>query len=129
MPPAKFARALTIAALCVTAAHAQTYRDSAGTIVPGVFPLPYGYTPLPPGQHNIAPTASTALSIPTGARYATACASAAMIKYTTDGTTTPTSTIGQPLAAGACVSLSGAAVLANFRAFSSTGTLDVEYYQ
>jgi hypothetical protein len=75
-----------------------------------VSPLPYQYTPLTPGQHNVAPTTAT-------------------VKYTTDGTTTPTSTVGQSLPAGACVSLSGPLVIANFSAFSSTGTLDIEYFR
>ncbi len=110
-------------------AVAQTYHDSAGTVAPGFFPLPYGYTPLAPGEHNVAPTSSTALVVPGGARYATVCASGASVKYTTDGMTAPSASIGQPLAAGACVSLSGATVLINFRAFSQTGTLDVEYFQ
>ena len=79
---------------------AQTYRDSSGTIVQGVFPLPYGYTPLSPGQHNLAITSSTALTIPTGARYATVCASTAAVKYTTDGTTTPTSSVGHAARGG-----------------------------
>jgi len=121
--------AAALALALVRPALAQTYHDSAGTIVAGVIPLPYSYTPLSPGQHNLAPTSSTALSVPTGARYATVCASSATVKYTTDGTTTPTGSVGQPLAAGSCVSLSGATVLANFRAISTTGTLDVEYFQ
>lgn len=123
-------------------ALAQTYHDSGGTIVPAVVPLPYAYTPLCPGQHNLAPTTATALTLPTGlasnstcvttavtALYATICASTAPVNYTTDGTTTPTTTVGQPLATGACVSVSGAAVLANFRAISATGTLDIEYFR
>jgi hypothetical protein len=119
--------ALALAFACP--AFAQTYRDLSGTVVPGVVPLPYGYTPLSPGQHNLAPTTATALSVPSGARFATVCASIATVRYTTDGTTTPTTAIGQPLLAGACVSLTGPAVLANFRAISSAGTLDVEYFQ
>src|SRR5271157_756126 len=126
----KGAHALALAlALAPVGGSAQTYRDSSGTIVQGVFPLPYGYTPLPPGQHNFALTSSTALTIPTGARYATICASTASVKYTTDGTTTPTASVGMPLPAGACVALSGATVLANFLAISATGTLDVEFFQ
>ncbi len=121
--------AAAIALALSTPGFSQTYHDSSGTIVPGVVPLPYTYTPLVPGQHNIAPTSSMALTLPTGARYATVCASSATVKYTTDGATTPTSSVGQPLAAGSCVSLSGATVLANFRAISATGTLDVEYFQ
>lgn len=107
----------------------QTYRDAGGTIVPGVMPLPYAYTPMPPGQHNLAPTTATALTVPAGARYATVCASAAASKYTTDGATAPTATVGQPLAAGSCVSLSGPEVLSSFRVISPSGTLDVEYFQ
>jgi len=110
----KGAHALALA-LAPVGGSAQTYRDSSGTIVQGVFPLPYGYTPLPPGQHNLALTSSTALTIPTGARYATICAS--------------TASVGMPLPAGACVALSGATVLANFLAISATGTLDVEFFQ
>lgn len=107
----------------------QTHRDNSGTIVPGVVPLPYTYIPMPPGQHNLSPVSSTALTVPSGAIYATVCASGGVVKYTTDGTTIPTSSVGQPLAAGACVGLSGGAVLSNFRAISATGTLDVEYFQ
>ncbi len=94
-----------------------------------VAPAPYPYTPLTPGQHNVAITGSTALTVPTTATYATICASTAVVKYTTDGTTTPTASVGQPLAVGGCVGLSGATVLANFRAISATGTLDVEYFK
>jgi len=125
----KAAIAATMTLIFGCPAIAQTYRDSGGTVVPGVVPLPYGYTPLSPGQHNLAPTSATGLTIPTGARFATVCASTTAVRYTTDGATAPTATVGQPLAAGACVSLSGPLVLANFRAFSATGTLDVEYFQ
>ncbi len=116
-----------LAALCQ--ANGQTYRDTGGTTVSGVVPLPYAYTPLPPGQHNLSPASSTALTIPAGARYATVCASTAAARYTTDGETTPTATIGQPLPAGSCISLSGPVVLANFRVASTSGTVDVEYFQ
>ena len=119
--------ALALALACP--AHAQTYRDIAGTQVPGMIPLPTPYAPLSPGQHNLAPTSATALTVPSGARYAAVCASGATVRYTTDGTTTPTSSIGMPLASGACVALSGPQTLANFRTFSSSGTLDVEYFQ
>ncbi len=90
---------------------------------------PYAYTPLSPGQHNFTITSSTALTIPTGATYATLCASVATIKYTTDGTTTPTSSVGMPLANGSCVGFSGATVLSNLRLISATGTADVEYFK
>ncbi len=115
-------------AFCAAAA-AQQYKDKGGTIVQGVFPLPFGYTPLPPGQYGLAPTSPTALTIPAGARYAVICAEGATVRYTTDGATTPTGLVGIPLDSGVCAALSGATVLANFRAFSSAGTLDVEFFQ
>ena len=121
--------AAVLAPLGSCAALGQTYYDSGGTIVSGVMPLPYTYTPLPPSQHNLAPTSATSLTVPAGARTATVCASAAPAKYTTDGVTIPTASVGQPLAAGSCLSLSGPAVLANFRVVSALGTLDIEYFR
>jgi hypothetical protein len=90
----RFALAASAALLC-SAALAQTYKDSAGTIVPGVVPLPYPYTPLSPGQHTLAITSATTLTVPAGARFANVCATTAAVRYTTGGTTTPTSTVGQ----------------------------------
>lgn len=116
-------------AFALVPAWAQTYRDAAGTIIPGFVLIPFPYTPMAPGQHNIAPTSATALAAPQGARFATLCASGATVRYTTDGVTTPTASVGQPLGAGSCVSLSGPAVLSKFLAISPTGTLDVEYFQ
>lgn len=124
-------------ALCATAALAlfasaalgQTYKASNGTAVQPSVPLPYPYAPFPgAGQHNLAPTSALALTVPAGATYATVCARSAAANYTTDGET-PTASVGQPLSAGACVALIGPAVLAAFRAFSATGTLDVEYFE
>jgi hypothetical protein len=125
-------KSVSVAAVIVFAASpalAQAYYDFAGTPVDGVMAIPYTKGPLPPGQHNVALTSATALTIPTGSRYANICASFADIRYTTDGTTTPTVGIGQPLAAGACITLSGPQVLQNFRATSASGTLDVEYFR
>jgi hypothetical protein len=118
-----------IAVLAASPALAQAYYDFAGTPIEGVMAIPYTKGPLSPGQHNLTLTSSSALTIPTGARYANVCASLADIRYTTDGTTTPTVGIGQPLAAGACIELSGPQTLQNFRAISASGTLDVEYFR
>jgi hypothetical protein len=94
-----------------------------------VVPAPYGHIPLSPEQHNLSLASSTALTVPTGATYATVCARTAEVEYTWDGTTTPTTApLGFALAAGTCVPLEGATVLANFRAISpSGGTIDVGY--
>ncbi len=115
--------------LLSSAASAQTYIDAYGTVIPGVATVPFPFTPLAPGQHNLAPTSATALTPPSGARYATVCASGALARYTTDGVTAPTANVGMPLAAGACMTLSGALVIGGFRAFSSAGVLDVEYFK
>jgi len=125
---ASIGAALALALGC-GAAPAQTYIDRSGTIVPGVAAIPFAYIPLSPGQHNLSLASAAALTVPGGARYATICASGGTAKYTTDGTTTPSATVGMPLISGACVALTGAAVIANFRAFSSSATLDVEFFQ
>jgi hypothetical protein len=115
--------------VCAGAIEAQTYYDRQGSPVQTVASIPYDYWPVSPGQHNLAPTSSTALTIPNGARYMQVCASTATVRYTTDGLTTPTSSIGQPLVAGSCVVLSGVRVVTNFRAASASGTLDIEYFR
>ena len=51
------------------------------------------------------------------------------IRRCRSGTTTPTVSIGMTLANGSCVTLSGATVIANFRAISATGTIDVEFFK
>ena len=119
---------IALGLLC-PAAKAQTYTDANGTVVAAVAPIPFPYFPVPPGQYNLAPRAATSLSVPAGARLATLCASSATVRYTTDGVTLPTSTVGMPLVAGACLTLSGPAVLATFRAISAAGILDVEYFK
>jgi hypothetical protein len=106
--------------------------DSSGHIITGtgiVTVVPYAFTPLSPGQHNVAITSSTGtgLSPPTGATYAVIQAKVATVSYTLDGTTVPTSAKGSTLAVGSSLALSGAAEIAAFLAISATGTLDVEY--
>lgn len=137
--------AVTIAALlCATApAVAQTpatvkmcVQTTPTTCVPvssvAPFPasdMPYNFTPLTPDQHNLAIVSSTALTIPIGSLQAVVCVSGNAVKYTYDGTTTPTALIGMPLANGQCIQFSGATVLANLRFIqtAATATLDVSY--
>lgn len=92
---------------------------------------PYGYTPLTPDQHNLAITAATTLTKPTGATYAVVCAKGQNVNYTTDGTTTPTASVGTALQQNQCVALSGATVIGNFKAIqqAATATLDVNYFK
>lgn len=90
---------------------------------------PYNYTPLTPGQYGLAITTATALTIPTGALQAVVCASGNSVNYTYDGTTTPTSSVGMPLASGQCIQFSGATVLSNLKFIqtAATATLNVSY--
>lgn len=123
-----------IAALTGSPALAQAYYDWSGTPVNGVVSIPYSNIPASPGQHNLPLSSPTALTIPPGgARFANVCSPAGDALYTTDGTTVPTGSIGEPLALGACIALSGPQMLANFRAIASSGTpaatLDVEYFR
>ena len=129
MAPQNVLLAATVLLLCVGGLEAQTYYDRQGGSVPAVASIPYDYWPLGPGQHNLTVASSTALTIPTGARYARLCASTDTVRYTTDGLTTPTASLGQPLFAGSCLELSGVKVLNNLRVVSTGAVLDVEYFQ
>lgn len=91
-----------------------------------------GMIPLSPSQNGLAITTATSLTIPATANYVTICARGGAANYETDGTTTPTGTVGTTLAAGACVAFSGSKVLQNFQAIQQSGnttTLDIKYYR
>lgn len=88
---------------------------------------PYGFTHLSGAQHNLTCVSSRALTVPSGAIYAIVQAKVADISYTTDGTI-PTSSVGMTLSVGSSMSLSGADIIAAFKAISATGILDVEYF-
>lgn len=121
----------------VASAYTVTLTFADGPLdVPNATPAP-----LCPGWHGASLASAIGLSLPTGiaasgscvsttvqARYAVACARTASVNYTFDGSTTPTGTVGTALAVGACVPLDQQ-MIANFKAFSTTGTLDVEYAQ
>lgn len=116
----------TLSSLIVTAAAAQ--------MIPGgpsqaASTPPYSFTPVAPGQHNVALATAAGLSVPLGATYAVVQAKGASVEYTCDGMTTPTATVGTMLQSGSAVALQGPIVLANFRAYSAHGTIDVEYFK
>ena len=90
---------------------------------------PYLWTPVGPGQYDLACVAATGLTVPEGATMATISAAGASVSYTTDGATTPTSAVGMKIAAGANVTLTGTAILANFQAISATGTISAEFFR
>ncbi len=99
-----------------------------GGAAPGAGSQPYNYTAVAGAQYNLAITTSTALTAPPTALQAQVCASGNSVKYTYDGTT-PTSSVGLPLAAGQCIQFSGPTLLAALRFIqtAATATLDVGY--
>lgn len=103
--------------------------DGSSGGAPGSGSQPYNYTPLGPGQFALGVVSSTALTIPTGALQAQVCAETQSVRYTWDGTTTPTTTVGSLLLANQCVQFSGATLLSNLRFIqtASAATLDVQY--
>ena len=100
----------------------------AATAAPSAAQTVYPYRPVAGAQHGLAVSSATSLSIPTAASYATICARAAAVNYTTDGVTAPTASVGTPIAAGNCVGLPGT-LLPTFSALGSGATLDVEYFK
>lgn len=95
-----------------------------------VAPAPYNFAPLSPGQYTpVTDSASTALTIPPGATYAVVCAEVTSHRWTWDGTTTPTSSVGTLLPLGNCIGLSGVMELSNFRIIqtSAGGQFTVSY--
>jgi hypothetical protein len=88
-------------------------------------------TPLGPGQYGVSPISATALTIPSGALYAVIQAYGGnCLRYTTDGLTTPTTSVGMWLEAQS-LTLVGPQMIANFRiiAASSGATFSAEYFK
>jgi len=85
--------------------------------------------PLSPEQHNVSLVSSTALNVPAGATYAVVCAAVQNVRFTWDGSTTPTASVGFILPSGSCVSLGGAVIISQFRAIAAVagGVIDVGY--
>ena len=92
-------------------------------------PPPYNYTPVSPGQFGLGVVSSTALTIPSGALQAVISVEGNSVRYTYDGTTTPTATVGHLLTAGQSIQFSGSSVLANlkFIQIAATATINVSY--
>ena len=79
-----------------------------------------------PGQYAVSLTAVTSLTVPLGALSAQICVEGAPARYIDDGST-PSATIGIPVAAGQCFAYGGP--LAAMRFIGSGATLDVSFYR
>ncbi len=116
--------------MCLNASNQAVPCSDPSAVPSPVTSAPYAYTALAGGQYGLAIAGSTALTVPGGATYAVVCAEGAAARYTTDGSA-PTGTVGMPLQQNQFVLLTGANVLAAFRAIQQTAsaTLDVSYYR
>ena len=131
--------ALLLSIAAASAQGVQICYQVAGQLncqaVGSAFPLPvtggapFGFTPLTPSQNGVTVVSATALTVPTGATYAVVCVESQAVRWTWDGTTTPTASVGEPIPSGSCVAFSGASVLANLKFIQQTSaaTIDVEY--
>ena len=104
--------------------------NNCGSGPGGTSSPPYGFTHLGGRQLALSSVASTALTVPTGAVYATVQANTATVYYSLVGATPSASDGSNQLLPGQpALFLSGADVLANFKAVSATGTITVEYFK
>ena len=90
-----------------------------------VSPVSYGSGGT--GQYAVSIASVTKLTVPSVGTYlAQICVEGAAARYTDDGTT-PTSTVGMPVANGQCFSYSGP--LPSFQIIGAGATMDVSYYK
>jgi hypothetical protein len=79
-----------------------------------------------PGQYAVSITAVTTFTVPQYAAAAEICVETAGARYTDDGTT-PTSSVGIPVAAGQCFAYGGP--LSAFKIIGAGAMIDVSYYK
>jgi hypothetical protein len=111
--------ALTLAALVAGAIRAVAIAAAAHA-------QPSPTASAGPGQYAVSITAVTALTVPEFTVSAKICVETAAARYTDDGVTAPSATIGIPAAIG-CFDYAGP--LAFFRIIGAGATLDVSYYK
>lgn len=93
--------------------------------------VPFPRTVVAGAQYGLAVASSTGLTVPPGATVAQVTVEGTSIRYTTDGATTPTATVGMgPFPAGTTL-LFNITALAALRIIqtSASATIDVEYFQ
>lgn len=86
--------------------------------------------PSSPGQYTpVADDTAQSLTIPSGAIYAVVCAEVTNHRYTWDGTTTPTASVGTQLLQNNCVPITGSASMGAFKIIDQTsgGKFTVSY--
>jgi hypothetical protein len=105
----------------------------ASAEVQGVFAAaPYMSSPAGIGQYTpVSDATATGLTVPTGATYAVVCFEGSNHRFTWDGQTTPTASVGSLVGygPGVCMTLMGQNTLSAFKAIavSAGGTFTVSY--
>jgi hypothetical protein len=90
---------------------------------PTTFLAPLGYQ-----QYTSLASATALTNIPAKASMAMLCAETQQIRWRDDGTS-PTSTVGMPIAIGQCVQYYGKLGSLQFIQSAASAVLDVSYYQ
>lgn len=99
--------------------------NAIGSVIQG------GRTPVAGAQYGLAVASSTALTVPATATVAVVTIEGAAVRYTSDGATTPTASVGMgPFPIGTTltfnlVSLAGVRIIQT----NSAATIDVEYFK
>lgn len=94
------------------------------------FAVPATIEPISPGQYTpVSDTTAQALTPPAGATYAVVCVEGSNHRYTWDGTTTPTASVGALIQQGSCIPFEGTSVIQAVKiiAVSAGGTFTVSY--
>lgn len=106
---------------------AQPFSENGEPLEAGT---PYHMLPAGAGVHGQALTSVFSFTLPAGTHFATIQASVATVKYTTDGVTTPSSTVGMLLPVGGAPLILAGRALKNFQAIqvSSGALLDAEFF-
>ena len=73
-------------------------------------------------------SSATRLTVPDGTSYATICAEVAALRWLANGTA-PTTTVGNPIPAGSCMSYVGSLPAVQLIQQTSGGIADVNYYK
>ena len=105
-------RALVLLALLASPAWAQVYQ----------------YKPVSGAQYALAITSVQTLTVPNAARIAEICVDTAVARYTTSGTT-PSASVGIPVASGTCFQIAGRDALLAFQIIGAGATATIEYFQ
>ena len=95
-------------------------------LLSGAHALTLPTTSAGPGQYAVSIASVTTLTVPQFAASAEICVEGAAARYTDDGTT-PTASVGIPVAAGQCFTFAGA--LSALRIIGAGATMDVSFYR